>query len=298
MNKRKIIKKSRKSSRKKVNIFSYVLIPIIFLLLGLFFFRFTVLEKPHTLAYLAVPKISRVYYPDPLKITPFNENVLGAEVFNPTDIVKFVNIERAKAGSPLLRLNYTLMKAAQMRADVILKHQNFSHQDPYENIELVTVLSKLGYNYIYASENIGMGGTSGEDFVGGFMNSFYHKQNLLDPRLTETGVGIATGPFKQYFVNIVSQFFAIPGGKEEYLGYSRKDREKYKNLLSESEIILNPIVWNLNKLLGKKDFTRDRYEKLTKQKKILAEVYQKMEKDYKLDDKDVTLIIEYNQQNI
>jgi len=291
-------RKNGKSSRKNTITSILFIFPLVILTCGLFFYRLTSQAKPRTLAYLTIPIVSRVYFPAPLEIIPFNANVLGAEVFAPTDIVKFVNIERAKVGSPALRLNYTLMKAAQMRADVILKHQNFSHQDPYENIELVTVLAKLGYHYVYASENIGMGGTSGEDFVGGFMHSYYHKQNLLNPQLTETGVGLATGPYKQYYVNIVSQFFAVPGGKDEYLGYSKEDKEKYKKLLTESELTLNPIVWNVNKLLGKKDFTRERYDKLTKQKEILAEVYKKMEKDNPLDDKDVTLIIEYNQQNI
>lgn len=297
MSKRKIVRKSRRLSHTKTNTLFLFIFLLVILISGLFFYRTIPDAKPRTLVYLTIPKVSRVYSPAPLEITPLNTNVLGAEVFDPTDLVKFVNIERAKTGSPALRLNYTLMKAAQMRADVILKHQNFSHQDPYENIELVTILAKLGFNYVYASENIGMGGTSGENFVEGFMHSNSHKQNLLNPRLSETGVGLATGPYKQYYVNIVSQFFAIPGGKDEYLGYSKEDKKKYKKLMSESEFTLNPIIWNVYKLLGKKDFTQDRYKKLKKQKEILAEIYKKMEKDNPLDDKDVTLIIKYNEQN-
>lgn len=246
---------------------------------------------------LAVPNVSKVYLPDPLSITPFFANVLGAQVFNPADVVRFVNAEREKTGAKPLRLNYTLMRAAQMRADVILRHQNFSHQDPYENVELALVLPKLGYSYIYASENIGMGGSSGEDFVNGFMHSTSHRENLLNPRLTETGVGLVTGPYKQYYVNIIVQLFAIPAGQSEYLGYTKADRNLYNLLYIRTNLEENPLVWNINRFIGERFYSEERFVKLKRQKEILATLIAKMDREEPLNDADVALIVEYNSDN-
>ena len=136
--------------------------------------------------------ITTTYLPGPLQLPTYIASVLGTQTIEPTDIVTYVNKERTLRGTHPLRISPLLMNAAQMRADVILRYQNFSHQDPNENIELLTVLPSVGYHFRYASENIGMGGLSGEDFVHGFMNSTAHRENLLNPSLSDTGVGIAT----------------------------------------------------------------------------------------------------------
>jgi len=159
---------------------------------------------------LMIPTNAIVYLPGPLKFTPIASSILGAQTIEGADIIKYVNSERRKKGAPPLALNPTLTQAAQLRAEVILKHQNFSHQDPFEGIELATVLPKLGYAFSYATENIGMGGVSAQDFVGGFMNSTSHRENLLNPQLVESGAAVVTGPYKQYYVNIAVQLFAVP----------------------------------------------------------------------------------------
>ena len=92
---------------------------------------------------LPIPKNALVYLPDPLEFTPVVSAVLGAQTIEGNDIVKYVNIEREKKGSKPLRINPVLSKGASMRADVIKKYQNFSHQDPFEGIELLTVLPRL-----------------------------------------------------------------------------------------------------------------------------------------------------------
>lgn len=186
------------------------------------------------------------------------------------------------------------MNAAKMRAGVILKYQNFSHQDPHEGIELATVLPKLNYHFVYASENIGMGGISAADFVRGFMASTYHRQNLLDPRLTETGAAIVDGPYKQYYVNIAVQLFAIPGGTDEYLGYSKSERKQYEQALSELSGRLNPIRKIVQQLMKNPDYSQIRINAYTRQKKILESILARMREDKPLQNPDVALILEYN----
>lgn len=238
--------------------------------------------------------VTQLSYSGPLSFETLGVSVLGAATIDPIDFVNEINKERAKISAPALRLSTVLMKAAQMRADVILKHQNFSHQDPHEGIELGTVLPKLNYHYIYAAENIGMGGVSAPDFVNGFMNSTHHKATLLDPRLTETGAAIVDGPYFQYYVNIAVQLFSIPGGPEEMLGYTAAEKIQYEKTLTALSGRLNPIRRFTQQILGNPEYSDTSVEKFTRQKKILETVLTRMRNNEPLQNNDVALILEYN----
>ncbi len=244
---------------------------------------------------LPVPnRITQTAYSGPLTLESYGVSVLGAQTIDRVDFVGEINKERVKAGAPPLRLSTVLMNAAKMRAGVILKYQNFSHQDPHEGIELGTVLPKLNYHFVYATENIGMGGVSAADFVRGFMASTYHRQNLLDARLTETGVAIVDGPYKQYYVNIAVQLFAIPGGEDEYRGYSAKERKQYEQAHSVITGKLNPFRRMVQKLLRNPDYSEKKIAAYTRQKKILETILVRMREDKPLQNLDVALILEYN----
>lgn len=260
-----------------------------------FFIGFTMTrpsQNPNPI--LLVPKIAQVYLPPPLALSPPSSNVLGAETFDPLDLIRAINAERVKKNENPLRVSDLLMKAAKLRADVILKYQNFSHQDPYEGIELVTVLPKVNYHFAFAGENIGMGGGGGTDFTLGFMASIYHREMLLRPDLVDTGAAIVTGPYKQYYVNYAVQLFAIPGGPEESRGYTTEDIQRYKDQLSYIDNQLSPVRWVIGKTFQKTIYTDSRHKTLKRQKIVLAAVYKRMQKNEPLDINDALLIQEYN----
>lgn len=288
MKRRRYVK--RKSSRNPLFVLFSSLLLVSLTIHSLLLY--TQVSRP--LVPLAIPDVPELYLPGTLEFPDMSESVLGAQPVDPNDIIKYVNIEREKVGAPPLRLTPTLAKAAQMRAETILKHQNFSHSDPYEHIELGTVMPKTGYQFSWASENIGMGGSSGEDFVGGFMNSYYHKMTLLDPKLVDTGVAVVSGPYKQYYVNIAVQLFAIPSGHDEYLGYTKQQKEAYAKELKSLNGKLNPLGRYLNRLAGNPDYTEDAYAKFRRQREILTSVYELMEKDEPLKSEHALLIAEYN----
>jgi len=260
-----------------------------------FLVGFGIAPRPVALQPLPVPDhISQVAYSGPLILTNVNQSVLGAETIDPVDFVNEINKAREQAGSPPLRLSTTLMRAANMRAQVIQKYQNFSHQDPHEGIELGTVLPKLNYHFTYATENIGMGGVSAPDFVNGFMHSTTHKANLLDPTLTDTGAAFVDGRYKQYYVNYAVQLFAIPGGREEYLGYKDHDRELYEAELAAVKAHLHPLVWAVGFIRRNPLYTGGYRTKLMKQKRILETVLTRMRESQPLNNADVALILEFN----
>lgn len=255
---------------------------------------FTRTASLHPLAFISVPMPPVVYLPGPYEAAFIESPVLGAETIDPSDIVTYINNERMKRGAPPLRINKTLALAAQKRADVILKYQNFSHQDPYEHIQLDTVLPMMKYPFRYASENIGMGDNSASAFVNGFMSSPSHKANLLNPQLEETGVAIVTGAYQQYYVNIAVQLFAIPATKEQYMGYRQEDMDNYRRLLKdiESQIALT------NERLQNNASDREYYEGwqkiLIRQREIITTLYNTMLAQQPFVKNLVNLIGEYN----
>ncbi|OGG23482.1 hypothetical protein A3E42_00430 [Candidatus Gottesmanbacteria bacterium RIFCSPHIGHO2_12_FULL_40_13] len=282
----------KKNRRKKIGKFKPALFIITFLLFLPFIYSYKIYSINPQLKF---PRISKVNLSsDPLVLSNIRLNVLGAQAIEPFDIVKYVNTERNKKGSQPLIINEKLVKAARMRAEVILKYQNFSHQDPFENIELITVMPKVGYSYSYATENIGMGGLSAEDFVSGFMNSTSHRLNLLDPQLYHTGTAVVTGPYKQYFVNIAVQLFAVPSSREEYLGYNDIDRKNYGAILTRLDYQLNPLILNLHKFISNKQINDEKIQKIRKQKEILMKLLEIMNEDKPFKEEHIALISEYN----
>jgi len=264
-------------------------------MLAAFIYGFTTASKQTILIPLPVPvQISQTSLSGPLTLSTVENSVLGAQTIDSIDFVDEINAARTKANIPELRLNATLMRAAKMRANVIKKYQNFSHQDPYEGIELGTVLPKLQYSFIYASENIGMGGISASNFVEGFMNSTSHRKNLLDPTLTDTGAAIVDGPYKQYHVNYAVQLFAIPGGQDEYLGYKNTEKQLYEAEFAAVNANLHPLIWFVQRLKKNPRYTDAYYEKLKRQQIILKTILSRMRETKPLNNHDVALILEFN----
>lgn len=250
-------------------------------------------EQIRPLAMIAIPLEPVVYLPEPRIAPTVETSVLGAETINPRDIITYVNEERMKRGVRPLRVNETLMKASQMRAEVIVKHQNFSHQDPYEGIQLDTVLPILKYPYKYASENIGMGDQTGRQFVNGFMNSPPHRANLLNPELVETGVAIVSGPYKQYYVNIAVQLFSQPWDSS-FDTYTTVDEREYTKLLSDIGKQLNE-----TKIFKEKDPNNfdyyDRWERLLiRQQEIIAQLSHAVSSEQPYGREMIALMKEYN----
>lgn len=268
---------------------------VLLVMLACFVYGFKTAPQQTTLTPLPVPiQVAQTSLSGPLTLATVGDSVLGAQTIDPIDFVDEINKVRITANAPALRLNATLMRAAKMRAEVIKKHQNFSHQDPYEGIELGTVLPKLQYSFVYASENIGMGGISALNFVEGFMNSTTHRNNLLDPKLTDTGAAIVEGPYKQYYVNYAVQLFAIPGGTDEYLGYKDTEKQLYEAEYAAVNANLHPLIWIVQRMKKNPRYTDAYYKKLKRQQAILETLLSRMRETKPLNNQDVAMIIEFN----
>ena len=101
------------------------------------------------------------------------------------EVVRLVNIERAKYGLPALTVNTNATNAAKIRAEEIT--HSFSHTRP-NGSSCFTVAKELGFTYRSAGENIAYGQRTPAEVVNAWMNSEGHRANILNSSFTGIGV--------------------------------------------------------------------------------------------------------------
>lgn len=102
------------------------------------------------------------------------------------EVLRLVNIERAKEGLSQLTTNSTLEKAAYIRSQEIKK--SFSHTRP-NGSSFSSILKELNISYQAAGENIAYGQRTPEAVVNAWMNSSGHRANIMSKNFNKLGVG-------------------------------------------------------------------------------------------------------------
>lgn len=103
-------------------------------------------------------------------------------------VVELVNRERINAGCAPLAPHSALMRAALEHSTDMALNDFFSHtgsdgSQPWDR------MTRAGYNWSQAAENIAAGYPSPESVVQGWMNCPGHRGNILNCNLRDTGVG-------------------------------------------------------------------------------------------------------------
>lgn len=106
------------------------------------------------------------------------------------EVVRLVNVERAKAGLNPVTADAKISAAALVRSKEQI--QSFSHTRP-NGSSCFTVLAEQGVTYRGAGENIAMGQKTPAAVMQAWMNSEGHRANILNKNFTKIGVG--------YYVN-------------------------------------------------------------------------------------------------
>ena len=122
--------------------------------------------------------------------------VLGAgavptQAASPTgaEIIRLTNQERQKAGLAPLAENATLDNVAENYAALMAQRQQLSHD--IDGTSSGDRLTAAGYRWSSCAENIAENYADAGAVVQGWMNSPGHRANILDPNVTQIGVGVA-----------------------------------------------------------------------------------------------------------
>lgn len=125
------------------------------------------------------------------------------------------------------------------------------------------------------------------------MSSLPHRQNLLDPKLVETGVAVRKGWFKGNYVVIMVQLFGIPTSKEAYFGYSEADKATVKGLIDGVSAELSQTESSLASNPGSRYYKGWRGV-LEEQRQRLSEVYRRMLEGLPFERREYDLVAAYN----
>jgi uncharacterized protein YkwD len=108
------------------------------------------------------------------------------------DVVRYTNDARVRNGLPALRANSRLMEAARIHAEQMASAHRSAHTISGARYPTMQDrLAAVGYTYMQAAENVAWNQSSAQEAVGTWMSSTGHRENILDPGLTEIGAAMA-----------------------------------------------------------------------------------------------------------
>lgn len=149
-----------------------------------------------------IQKILDLNEAPPASGLPAIPNVPAANEKIMDEIIVLINKERAKVGAPALKVHEGVEDIALIKSKDMVDNNYFAHESPTLGL-YSDLLKKAGISYRAAGENLVAGYTTAESAVNAWMNSPGHKQNLLNPVYTHTGVGTYTGgAYRMYHTQI------------------------------------------------------------------------------------------------
>ena len=138
-----------------------------------------------------------IYPGDRLVIPALDTSVRAYE----QEVIRLVNVERAKAGLKALTEDWELSRVARYKSQDMHDLRYFSHTSPTYGSPF-DMIKAFGIRYRTAGENIAMGYRTPAAVVQGWMNSPGHRANILNASYTKIGVGyVASGNYwTQHFI--------------------------------------------------------------------------------------------------
>lgn len=105
-----------------------------------------------------------------------------------SEVVRLVNVERARNGLSALTENWELSRVARYKSKDMHDRGYFSHTSPTYGSPF-DMMKNFGISYRTAGENIAKGYRTPQEVVNGWMNSEGHRANILNASFRQIGVG-------------------------------------------------------------------------------------------------------------
>jgi hypothetical protein len=108
----------------------------------------------------------------------------------PTGLLASTNAIRGQNHEASLANNFALTRAAQSKANDMVKQNYWSHTSP-NGEQPWQFIQAAGYQYSVAGENLAYGFDSSDATLTAWMNSTEHRANVLNTSYTQVGFGVA-----------------------------------------------------------------------------------------------------------
>ncbi|MBI3466489.1 MAG: TIGR03000 domain-containing protein [Planctomycetes bacterium] len=124
-------------------------------------------------------------------------------------VLELTNQEREKADLAPFKVHVKLTRAARGHSANMARQGMLAHtlddKGPAHRI------AETGYRFLHYGENVAEGSRTPAEVVRLWMNSPGHRENILEPRLTQIGIGLSMDQKGRKFW---TQVFATPAGKQ------------------------------------------------------------------------------------
>lgn len=127
------------------------------------------------------------------------------------NLLELVNQDRVQNGAEALQRNAALAGAAEAKARHILENGYFAHTSP-DGVRPWDFIKAAGFAYNYAGENLALNYTNSYELEKDFLQSPDHRDNLLSPLYTQTGIAVVYGLYRGEPAVVTVQMFAAPAG--------------------------------------------------------------------------------------
>lgn len=168
--------------------------------------------KPHIFRELAVAVIlfGSVFLLGSSFGTTFfmRKTVLGVQMSSGV-LIDLTNESRLADNQPALIRNPVLDQAAELKGTDMASKQYFSHDSP-EGVTPWHWFRKVGYNFLYAGENLAINYTEAGDVERAWMQSPLHRANIMNVQFREIGLAVVEGVYEGYPTMYVVQMFGTP----------------------------------------------------------------------------------------
>ncbi|MFA5270577.1 MAG: CAP domain-containing protein [Patescibacteria group bacterium] len=136
--------------------------------------------------------------------TAFANDLIGQEAA----IISRTNQVRAGVGLPALTTDSRLMRSAAAKASDMATKGYFAHADASGN-RMNYWITPQGYVYSLAGENIAKGYSNIDRLMNAWINSPTHYKNLVEPKFTDIGIGMASGWYEDRETLFIVQHFGV-----------------------------------------------------------------------------------------
>lgn len=157
---------------------------------------------------ITVISLLLIFFQLTLNIIPkINPSVLGyASSISKEEVIRLTNEKRKQAGLSALVANNVLSNAAQAKGIDMIAKDYWAHVAP-DGTQPWKFFGDYGYKYRYAGENLARDFSNANSAVEAWMDSPSHKENILNPKYKEIGIGVVEGDLAGSDTTIIVQFF-------------------------------------------------------------------------------------------
>jgi hypothetical protein len=124
-------------------------------------------------------------------------------------VISQTNSERQKLGLVPLKYNATLSQSAAAKAQDMFTNNYWAHNSP-EGKTPWDFFKSAGYQYSVAGENLAKDFYDTDGLIKAWMNSPTHRDNIVNPKYQEIGIGVVNGILNGVKTTLVVQHFALP----------------------------------------------------------------------------------------